>query len=94
MYDKAYCISVCLLVYCISVNDTSTLFPLKTFVRQIVLFPNVSIQEILLGVCAEVHAGVHLKVMNNSCNFYQILTKVFLQISVKVLNIKRHKNPF
>jgi GTPase SAR1 family protein len=94
MYDKAYCISVHVLVYYISVNDTSTSFLFEMSVRQIVLFPSESIQEVLLSKCAEAHADIHLKVMNNSRNFYHILTKVFRQISVKVLNTKRHQNPF
>jgi hypothetical protein len=50
MYDKADFISVHLLVYHVSVNDTSTSFPLKISVRQIVLLPNVIIQEVLLGI--------------------------------------------
>ena len=69
MCDKTYFISVHLLVYYISVNDTSTSFPLKISVRQIVLFLNVSIHEVLLGICVEAQAGVHIKVRNCSCNF-------------------------
>jgi len=94
MYDKAYFIRVHLLLSYISVYDISTSFPLTISVLQIFLFPNVGIQEDLLGICAESLAGVHLKVMNNSCNFCQMLTKMFRQISVKVLNIKCHQNPF
>ena len=59
-----------MLVNYISVNDTSTSFLLKIYVRQIVLSPNVSIQDVLLGICVEAEAGVHLKVRNSSCKLF------------------------